>query len=133
MKLSEAILLGSIGTEQGRGNLLDHNGRTCAMGAAYIAAGFKLKPTRYDGGEENYIFNANSVANAINLWPYLTKKVMHPILEYSNTLVRVIEDLNDCDRWTRPQIAAWVATVEPKDEPVQGQGQECVPNLLNKN
>ena len=102
MKLSEAILLGSIGTGQCYADLTDGRGNSCALGAALSAIG-KLK--------EQYpaLWAA---------WPWVkTLRVKNPSGDKNvyreATVEDMIWDLNDTAKWTRPQIAAWVASIEP--------------------
>lgn len=122
MLLSQAILLGSIETEQGFGRFLDEKGRACAMGAAYIAVGLKLQPVYSFSFPKTsisvFVNNAAEETKARELWPHLSMQVNHPVSGVPTTLLWAIEALNDVHQWTRPQIAAWVATVEPQEEQV---------------
>lgn len=117
MKLSEAILLGSVGTEQAYGcSAIMPNGKaTCALGAALFAIGESLAEWR-DG-----------IPKVTARWPWADKMVPIPSAIkrhceidriYVNTAVYdVIWRLNDYVRWTRPQIAAWVADLEQTYDP----------------
>jgi len=102
MKLSEAILLGSVGSKQGFGasSLHSYSQRKCALGAAILAVG--IDDTFYA---------------LVAVWPWLNNKMICP--DCNDTHITIIKDviwhLNDDHRWTRPQIAAWVATIEPSD------------------
>lgn len=107
MKLSDAIRLGSMLKPQGFGGLRDHVG-TCALGAAEDAVGmiwwvkFGSHPALMAtcpacGDATTYDSNLNTVAH-----------------------------LNDDHRWTREQIADWVATIEPADAPAQAEIETTV-------
>jgi hypothetical protein len=102
MKLSEAIRLGAMLKPQGfGGNTTGPMATvTCALGAAYEAA------------------------EVAHCWIALSRRF--PILMRIEWLVcpacdeRVetpIPHLNDDHRWTREQIADWVATIEAQHEP----------------
>lgn len=129
MKLSEAILLGSVGTEQAYGfmAMIPNGTATCALGAALFAVG-----VRCDDPQTGF-------AEMKRLWPWtervvdspeslmLAERVGYPV--YSRDLVVcIIWRLNDIAKWTRPQIAAWVAELEAvyDPEPVPGPVQESV-------
>ena len=111
MRLSEAILLGSIGSEQGFGasSGYPNSVKKCAIGAALFAAGVV-----------DISFN-NPFVELRDRWPWTYIDVPCPsILGYSSTktyVAEVIYRLNDCLHWTRPQIAAWVATQEAIYDP----------------
>ena len=105
MLLSEAILLGSVGTGQAFNFYQTSNGNTCGMGAAMVAVG--LKPEFY------------SIYKMYEIFPYLKKKVEGPSENaidnypaWGPTIQGWIVLLNNGYRWTRPQIAAWVAEKE---------------------
>lgn len=103
MKLSEAILLGSIGTNQGFGGLIDKQGRTCALGAALVAIG---------GIGEDFV--TDNVINSQGwAWiQHIQAKCPCGCVVYSSFIIYIITHLNDHKKWTRPQIAAWVASLE---------------------
>lgn len=113
MKLSEAILLGSIGTEQAFGKLMNE-GRTCAMGAAGVALGFLQYDTLSHHPSEVILDSAIYLA-----YPFLNDKVECPVCRSKvglMTIYHVISwHLNDQHKWPRPKIAAWVATIEPQE------------------
>lgn len=110
MRLSECIVLGSVGTNQAFNYLQDYDGSTCAMGAAMVGAG--LEPIYW------------SAPQIVDKFPFLNHKVtLPPGIEwkkdslqegesYSKDLWGAIAMLNNEYRWTRPQIAAWVAEQE---------------------
>jgi hypothetical protein len=130
MKLSEAILLGSIESEQGFGSTsaLKSSKDKCAYGAALLAVGQEVDDC--------------AIVQAVMIWPWITQACTPPVSGYENSLCRAIYGLctlpviwpwitqdgwrnitvqniiwwlNDTLRWTRPQIAAWVATIEPQE------------------
>lgn len=111
MKLSEAILLGSVGSEQGFGAMCaySNSNRKCALAAALFAKGV--------------IVNDYTVYGEVpSLWPWTDTKVASPISldDYAYIephIYNLIWVLNDIGRWTRPQIAAWVATLEAIYDP----------------
>jgi hypothetical protein len=98
MKLSEAIRLGSMLKPQSIG-ITDGVG-TCAIGAAAEASGLlAIFPGPY--------------LEMGKLYPILKRQVQDP--EISALLAPVMEciwRLNDGWRWSREQIADWVATIE---------------------
>lgn len=100
MQLSEAIFLGSKLSKQAFGVLCDHDGGTCAYGAALKAIGGK------------------GIARE---WPWIAD-VTHTMPcpecgEVESVGAIPSTHLNDMHRWTRERIADWVATVEPREEP----------------
>ncbi len=117
MKLSEAILLGSIGSEQGKGMFINGN-KTCALGAAFIAIGEGKLGSLYTYAESDRLC---LVMN--REWPQTKKETKCPVCNTLTSLHMVIGyHLNDQHQWTRPQIAAWVATIEPQDEVIPEPG-----------
>ncbi len=116
MKLSEAILLGSIGTEQGFGPASMYVGNRCAMGAAL----FSITDVPNN--------NLDGLERMGRHWPWIDHLcVPAPADIFSQSIalgqpcriVSLIWMLNDLCKWTRPQIAAWVATIEPQNEPIE--------------
>lgn len=98
MLLSEAIMLGSMATEQCFGGMEDEDGRRCALGAAALAIGGNIM--------------------MLDEFPWLGQAEVCPVCHESNHASYIIaQHLNDAHRWTRERIADWVATVEPRDEP----------------
>ncbi len=122
MKLSEAILLGSIGSEQGTGtqSANPHNKELCAIGAAMLAV----------GAESPNDLGSEYMGMLRQYWPW-TQTTLVPLPNklqgngVTGTVIevyRLIWRLNDTLHWTRPQIAAWVATIEPQDGVVTEPG-----------
>lgn len=97
MKLSEAIVLGSTLSKQAFTGGFGRFGIRCALGAAADAAGI---PT----------------GDLSLKWPMLALgSFACPICMrqlYRGPLFGIIAHLNDYHKWTREQIAYWVATIE---------------------
>jgi hypothetical protein len=111
MLLSEAILLGSVSTEQGFGvdSIEQESPRKCALGAALHVVGY-AKGHSFHGISQN--------------WPWATRQsAICPVCDnihkahghVVSNVMNAIWILNDCHKWTRPQIAAWVASIEPQE------------------
>lgn len=106
MRLSEAIRLGAMMRPQTFRTLLTDDG-ACALGAALLAVGSRPEA---------------AVRSALDRWPWAsTVSADCPTCGRSRTVFRVITHLNDRHRWTREQIAKWVAGIEPTD--VSGSGR----------
>jgi hypothetical protein len=104
MRLSEAIRLGAMLHPQTFGamcvaKLSGEIVSTCALGAARSAGLTKSELDRLMG---------------VQSWYPCPASVGHC---NSRRLTTIVVHLNDDHRWTREQIADWVATVEPADEP----------------
>ena len=101
MKLSEAIIEGSKLKPQAF--CADITGtRSCALQAAGEALGWDRKGsnfcTPWELLEDKY--------------PYILDVVVNPVTGDAYSLENIIYRLNDTNRWTREDIAAWVATKE---------------------
>jgi hypothetical protein len=124
MELSEAIILGSVGTEQGFGPYQNNDTHACALKAALIAVG---------RGHDHW-------AKSAKQWPWINKGpwACPEGGEYMD-IQAVIFVLNDRYKWTRPQIAAWVATIEPlcdsnsEAERTQEEDAKCTTTLTTPN
>src|SRR5690349_2366375 len=104
MKLSDAILLGSVNNKQAFG-FFYLEGATCAMGAALDAVG-KLNRFRQD----------KNFTNEREVWPWAhNTRADCPVCKLNNKVREIVAHLNNTHGWTRPQIAAWVATIEPAE------------------
>ena len=125
MKLSEAILLGSVGSRQGRGihSIVPQNKDShglCAMGSALLACGIK-EADEWTG-----------MAHIRSLYPWVRNYMVQPpvpvIAGHTGKVdvISIIWRLNDRCHWTRPQIAEWVASIEPQEE---GEVIACNINL----
>lgn len=134
MRLSEAMLLGSIGTLQATGALRRPGNRTCALGAAFVAAGIKCAEIPREAScascgqqyNEQFKINADALEAAKIIWPILDSTVPSPITGEPLLLHQAIIVLNDCYRWTRPQIAKWVASIESqKPSTINQEVHEC--------
>jgi hypothetical protein len=114
MRLSEAIRLGALTGPQYHAGFFGPDDSSCALGAAAIAVGLKTHLLLF----------------SLNVAP-LTEKF--PILFYSfisdycdcekiSTCEPPLHDhivhLNDTHKWTREQIADWVAVIE-NDQPLE--------------
>ncbi len=102
LKLSEAISLGAMLGPQCFGELR-HGNATCAFGAAFAAM---CRPTE-------------NVACRVWRWlinPQVGPRVSCPSCGQNAWVAYTITHLNDEHRWTREQIADWVATIEPQDQ-----------------
>lgn len=128
MKLSEAILLGSVGTRQAFMTWDDGQGGTCAWGAAFKAAGISYAerselPQRWP--VTTYVTPC-PVCGWERLWsssPHQPQTVAHRVAIVGSVIVH----LNDYHKWTRPRIAEWVATVEQAFEaPITLEAQGTV-------
>jgi hypothetical protein len=109
MKLSDAIRLGSMTVPQHFGTLflyvdpLDSLSivAACAAGSALFAIGAVEK---------------NLSLMIKDHWPWTADmSVTCPNGDYHQIVCSMIVHLNDGHRWTREQIADWVATIEPPD------------------
>jgi hypothetical protein len=116
MKLSEAILLGSVGSEQGYGNasMFTESKAKCALGAALHAVGQAPSNQGYSWGDPE----TSPYKHVRAVWPLVDTYVQHPMRDIRYTIMQTIYDLNDTFLWTRPQIAQWVATIEPQEAQV---------------
>jgi len=108
MKLSEAILLGSIGTLQGTGNTTAYkeSPTRCVIGAALFAIGREC--SMHDDLYKPYIL-------LLEIWPWLEEQGYSPKCLW----------LKNDEGWTRPQIAAWIATIEPWEDPIVTEAMPC--------
>jgi hypothetical protein len=111
MRLSQAIRLGAMLHPQAFGTTNWKNQRTCALGAAGMAAGV--------GCKLNDIREAFPILDQqVNLIPGFRIATPTP-------LSNAIASLNDQPRWTREQIADWVETLEcERDIPDTARPQE---------
>ncbi len=103
MRLSEAIRLGAMFRPQSFGFFFDA-GKSCALGAALEAVG-----VRYGA-----FFKAELIIQSY--WGWTSIFVQCPVCASRESVRTIIARLNNEHRWTREEIADWVATVEPADE-----------------
>jgi hypothetical protein len=111
MKLSEAILMNGMTKPQGfGGESFSSPDAPCALGGALQSVGRQLV------GRLSVDVNYLAVGE---LWPWTRKEAFCPMCADVDDLhvrfIAVIWHLNDEHRWTRAQIAEWVASVEPKE------------------
>ena len=127
MKLSEAILLGSISTKQGFGpmSIYTESQEKCAFGAALVAI------------NEEYSYSKGSCGRVytriLELWPWLVRKIDEsnsPVSPLNgDTILNTIWRVNDTYRWSRPRIAQWVAEQEAIYDTVP---EEVIPILTSE-
>jgi hypothetical protein len=113
--------LGSVSSEQGFGigSVYTDSPRKCALGAALHAVGVKTwEETAYTAVEKRWPWVRQPLHEcpACGIDHYEKLHIQGPS-DYLN----MIWILNDVHRMTRPQIAAWVASVEPKESGGQEQ------------
>ncbi len=100
MRLSEAIRLGAMMKPQAFRVLVTDDG-ACALGAALLAVGAVAER------------NARAV---FDRWPWASAvSASCPKCRRSSLVIGVITHLNDNHRWSREQIALWVAAIEPSE------------------
>lgn len=113
MKLSEAILLGSVGTTQGFGpdSIFRNEEGRCALGAALAAVGQECDLV------DRVVKNPYNLIR--KLWPWVNSRIAMPSILTRrhdgflfDTVETIIWKLNDIVKMPRPEIAAWVATLE---------------------
>lgn len=115
MKLSEAILLG-IGSVKNDSSLwlsFDEHPCGCAIGTAIYAAG---KQTMYEQMGYDGILTCQA------LWPWTLNP--SPQNEYITIASHI--SLKHGDGESREAIAAWIATIEPQDEPATVQATDVI-------
>lgn len=116
MLLSDAILLGSMLRPQCFYKPFNGVG-SCAFGAAEEAIGINIASPAYAG-----------TSTIPEKWEWTQGSGMG-CPECGETPFRIAsiisEHLNDGHRWTRERIAAWVATVEPKEPVADPQPQHA--------
>lgn len=101
MKLSEAIRLGSMLNPQGYFGFKNGiTGATCAMGAAFDAAGITI---------------GDDIFTALRQFPLSLKSIIGPFGSVMSVACHIYE-LNDEHKWSRERIAAWVETIELREE-----------------
>jgi hypothetical protein len=112
MRLSEAIRLGTLMTSQAFLALFTGDA-ACAWGAALLAVGATPERVRSAG---------------LRRWPWaFAVSVNCPSCGRSRLICEVIVHLNDDHRRTREKIGAWVAEIEPGDDPPPAL-EHCDPN-----
>jgi len=123
MRLSEAIRLNGMTLPQGFGadSVVNPNA-PCAIGGALLAVGKDLTALDW------MMYGENNVYSVFRLeWPWIAsvRPVMCPACsEARGGVDYVIFHLNDGHRWTRNQIADWVASIEPLDIEVEAVDQD---------
>jgi hypothetical protein len=116
MKASEALILGSLVTQQGFGAESPASSRPCALGTIGMALGLKFD-------------NLTIYSKLEKVFPWMREsgcEVPCPKCDLKETrTMSVIYHLNDYHKMPRNEIAKWIASVEPKEleykEPVSLQ------------
>ncbi len=132
LKLSEAIRLGAMLGPQSFGTLSAMRGwfkkreTTCALGAAFKAAGCKTvvvndpEPRYGFRGDKTHTGVSNQVQIPDEWLSLMWQRVPCPActdFQIIGPLQRIVAiHLNDKHHWTREQIADWVATLEAQQE-----------------
>lgn len=107
MKFSEAVRLGSMMSEQAVGAYIDHAGRTCALGAAYLA----ITTPRIAG----YVDDGTAEAEVSAMWPELRSSAeMCPLCRTMGNRGYIVAHLNDYHLQARERIAAWYERLEQR-------------------
>lgn len=110
MKLSEAIRLGAMATDQGFKGYMDTPER-CALAGASVAMGI----VGIKGAEEGRLIINYTALRA--LWPELDQPSVCPYCAHESKRHKVLDSiwhLNDLHRWTRGEIADWVEVLEQR-------------------
>lgn len=114
-KLSEAILLGIGAVKEDRKLFLrfdnNHNPCGCAIGTALYAIGHDTKHLMSDPTGSIW------VKEVTELWPWTASRSQSPIFSNLRDIAQEISDRHLMGE-SRESIAAWIASIEPKDEPV---------------
>jgi len=111
IKLSDAIVLGSMSGPQVFGRLSSTEAGNCAAGAGLGAVGMSDKVATEE-------FPWKWTMEGSHVCPECNVQVGSPYV--------VITHLNDKHRWTRTRIAGWVASVEPAAVEVETEQEELV-------
>lgn len=103
MKLSEAIREGAKLRPQGFGGFvtLDSNNVTCTC---VIAAAFEALTGKLPDINRDRIIETVAQKTGV---PYRVE-IVHPVFNYQTNPYHAAYALNDNERWTREQIAAWL-------------------------
>lgn len=113
MKLSEAIRMNGMMVPQGfGGHSMGSVMEPCALGGALQSIG-KQHANKMD---DNY-------CEVRQTWPWASRLYVDCPSECgrgTNAVMSCIYHLNDRHRWTRQQIADWVASIEPQEEQADG-------------
>ena len=106
LKLSDAIMLNGMTKKQGFGDKSVYSvDAPCAIGGALQAIG--KQPRKSWSVNHYHVFTLE--------WPWVGRDSKCPACLVPQTVRDTIWHLNDTHRWTRQQIAEWVAHVEPQE------------------
>jgi hypothetical protein len=109
MKLSEAIILGSLTTIQ-RFNDGGTEDELCVIQTAARAIGGSIqRPSRTKG-------LGNMYHTLWAAWPWtFNNMAIHPVTGEIKGITHILHNLNDHWHWPRPKIAEWIKTIEPSE------------------
>ena len=108
MKISDAIRLGSMLGPQCFG-VLEEFGGTCALGAAYKAAGLQMELDSL----HNFVLIEQTFPLLYRAWHIACPDCQRIQQDLGNAIAH----LNDRHAWTRERIADWVQALEAIEEP----------------
>lgn len=124
MKLSEAIRLGAMMSEQGFDGGMREGGKRCVLAAVADACGIpgSLRPEEAEMDQDSPLIPGVPYVRLRERFPELSRPVRfpHTLNSYGKLatqageiqiLETVLWGLNDSCHWTREQIADWVETV----------------------
>jgi hypothetical protein len=115
MRLSEAIMMNGMTKPQGFGvDSMYSLDAPCAIGGALQAVGER----------QQY-----SVVGEVWPWTEENDHIICPLCKYpvpAEQTVAVLFHLNDIHKWTRAQIAEWVASIEPRE----GENVEVIEEVV---
>lgn len=150
MKLSEAIRLGSMLKPQIYGGvrsvrpigilgLREEITGTCALGAAYMAAGCRTLPCDPSTGSQSRL-GGGPATTAIHVpqeWAYMFLTVACPVASpcpvmATGQMHQIVAHLNDAHRWTREAIADWVEALEQERAADDGDAEPAPVHELNE-
>lgn len=113
MKLSEAIRLGAGLTVSSQYKRPEG---ACALQAACLAMGLPKEKWPWLDTPESP-------------WAWINNRNTSPVDGSQRRIMEIIWSLNDTHKWTRYQIAEWVATIEPRGE-AQSPAEQEAPRAL---
>ena len=134
MKLSEAIRLGAMALPPVYGPAFRCEGGrycgACAIGAPLYAI---FGDRTHDELRRRYGYDDVGVVIAAQLafverWPWTAMEVQCPAYRfaYAQPVVSAMVNLFEHHKWTREQIADWVATIEPPEQsaPIEDEAED---------
>lgn len=112
IRLSEMMLLGSVVSGQAFGVFEDRDGNTCAIGSALKAAGRNAIDISITKSKEVFPILNHDALCPVDGCRWGNNKPWYP---YMPGLFLIVTHLNEEHQWTRQEIAAFVATIEPQE------------------